>query len=98
MEDDPTRNWTEKDHEEMVRPKTFGNFALALFPAVYCWQLYGWVAALIFWFVVATILTALSWGMFFGKIRPVVLWWLKAGLIAVSFLGLGLSAMEAGHY
>ncbi len=74
-----------------------GNFGLAILPAAYAWQLYGWAMALVVWFVVATILAAFGWGMVLGKIRPVLLWWLKAAVVLISFLVLGISAMEAGQ-
>lgn len=97
QEEDPFVKWDEKDIEAALNPG-IGNFASALFPALYAWQLYGGWVGLLIYMAILICLAAVSWRVVLGRIRPKHSVWYKGTIIGVVFLALALSALEAGHY
>lgn len=70
------------------------NGLVAILPAAYAFQLYGWIVAAIVYLTIATSLAGISW----AAISNVISWRtraaLRALLVLLSFAALGLSAAQ----
>lgn len=89
--------WDDEDIGALQKPN-IGNFALALLPALYAWQLYGWLIATGVFLPTLAVLASIGWGVVLGKLKPSRSRWYKGLLIVLVLAALAVSAMEAGRY
>ena len=71
-------------------PKKF----LALLPAVYAWQVYGWKVALSVYVLAIVLLAFLSWLYYAREWSARQLIWARTALLLLSMAAVGVSAME----
>lgn len=85
--------WNNRDIAA-VRNRNFGNGILAALPALYGWQVHGWIFGLIMFAILLVTFAAIGWGIVSGRIRPSHAVWYRGIILVVAFAGVGLSAME----
>jgi hypothetical protein len=76
-------------------PYFFPKLFLALLPAVYAWQVHGWVTALCLFMLVLILLALLGWTFIVREWSLRKLVWARTALILLSMAAVGVSAMEA---
>jgi hypothetical protein len=83
------RGWEMSSKEAPI-----GNGIIAVLPALYAWQLYGWLVAIAVFIAVLIPLAAISWCVVLDKMSARKAGILRVAFVLIGFVALGFSAAQ----